>query len=438
MLMLGAAVTGLALLTFLFWVLADLIAAHDVGRVIGPQRAEKLRLARDAARGRLVQIIAGLLGIGAFVFTARNFALARQQSELNRQTLELAMSQARQQAEASQRTLEQNESVQVTDRFARAIEQLGSEAIDVRLGAIYSLERIARDSGRDHPAIIEVLAAFVRRSSQKRAADVPQDLHAAMTVIARRLQTADQGQIKLRDAKLSLLELPGALLAGADLSGADLSGADLTGADLTGAMLSGTDLSRARLDGARLRGAKLANAVLPEARLIGADLDTADLSGADLTGATLRNAGLTETTLVKARLQNADLTEANLSRALLVETQLAGAVLDDGRLPNAVLRQATLSGVNAKRAVLAEADLTETVLSDAHLEEADLTGADLTNANFSGAELRGTRMGGVDLRKVKLTGLDLGGAIVAEDAWLPFGWKRDASSGHIRRETPGR
>jgi hypothetical protein len=52
----------------------------------------------------------------------------------------------------------------ITDRYAKAIEQLGSETIDVRLGGIYALERIAHDSPRDQDqaTIVEVLSAFVR------------------------------------------------------------------------------------------------------------------------------------------------------------------------------------------------------------------------------------------------------------------------------------
>jgi hypothetical protein len=35
---------------------------------------------------------------------------------------------------------------QVTDRYTKAIDQLGSDKIDVRIGGMYALERIARDS----------------------------------------------------------------------------------------------------------------------------------------------------------------------------------------------------------------------------------------------------------------------------------------------------
>jgi hypothetical protein len=75
---------------------------------------------------------------------------------------------------------------QITDRYTKAVEQLGSDKLDVRLGGIYALERIAVDSKRDHPTVVEVFSAFVREhtdpartdsaagESKKPAADVQQ------------------------------------------------------------------------------------------------------------------------------------------------------------------------------------------------------------------------------------------------------------------------
>lgn len=46
----------------------------------------------------------------------------------------------------------------LTDLFTKAIEQLGNkESLEVRLGGIYALERIARESAKDHWPIMEVL-----------------------------------------------------------------------------------------------------------------------------------------------------------------------------------------------------------------------------------------------------------------------------------------
>jgi hypothetical protein len=56
------------------WVLlvpaADWLAHHDVGSA----KAPLLQTARDAARGRLLTLTAGLVAVGALVFTARTFS----------------------------------------------------------------------------------------------------------------------------------------------------------------------------------------------------------------------------------------------------------------------------------------------------------------------------------------------------------------------------
>jgi hypothetical protein len=41
-----------------------------------------------------------------------------------------------------------------SDRYTKAIEQLGSDKLDVRSGGIHALERITVDSKRDHPTVV--------------------------------------------------------------------------------------------------------------------------------------------------------------------------------------------------------------------------------------------------------------------------------------------
>ena len=73
--------------------------------------------------------------------------------------------------EISERTLEATRDQQVTERFTRAIDQLGATddktgdpRLEVRLGGIYALERIALDSPkRDYSTVMEVLTLSKRR-----------------------------------------------------------------------------------------------------------------------------------------------------------------------------------------------------------------------------------------------------------------------------------
>jgi len=143
----------------------------------------------------------------------------------------------------------------VTDRFAKSVELLGSKEIDVRIGAIYSLERIAKDSPKDHWTIMEVLTAFVRNKARlpedkkQKLKPVTTDVQSALTAIGRR-------EAK-HDSKLYSLNLSNTSLTGADLNNANLEGANFQGADLTDADLFAARLQSANLDGTSLSGASM-------------------------------------------------------------------------------------------------------------------------------------------------------------------------------------
>jgi hypothetical protein len=312
---LAAVALALAIAWVLFVPTTDWLAHHDVG----PARGSLHEMALDDARGRLLTLGAGLFAAGALIFTAQNFTLSR-------------------------RTFELTEQGQVTDRYTKAIEQLGSEKLDIRIGGIYALERIARDSARDHPTIIEVLTAFIREYSREPwpppdpAGQEPKrstrpDVQAALTVVGRRDLKDDTRSINLRDAILSGADLSGANLRGADLRGANLRGADLHGADLSGANLSGANLSSADLHGADLHGTLLGDADLTGANLIRTNLIRTDLRGANLRGANLRGADLSSTLLHDADLTGAYLYGADLTGATLPRATLSGAGLGGARWP---------------------------------------------------------------------------------------------------------
>jgi len=74
---------------------------------------------------------------------------------------------------------------QITDRFTKAIEQLGAvdasgkKKLEVRLGGIYALERIANQSERDHWPIVEVLTAYVRENTPRKSLGSTQENQAS-------------------------------------------------------------------------------------------------------------------------------------------------------------------------------------------------------------------------------------------------------------------
>jgi hypothetical protein len=54
----------------------------------------------------------------------------------------------------------------ITESYSKAVEQLSSDKIEQRLGGIYTLERISRESPNDYLTIMEILTAFVRERAR--------------------------------------------------------------------------------------------------------------------------------------------------------------------------------------------------------------------------------------------------------------------------------
>jgi hypothetical protein len=221
---------------------------------------DRLKLQNDA-RTTLLQTLAGLLALsaaGGGAYTAwrqlqdnrrqqqRNEELSREQLQLSREQLrqaldtsqeqlqltreqlQLTREQLRQALDTSQEELRLTRESQLTERFTRAVEQLGSDALDVRLGGIYSLERIAKDSDRDHPTVVEALSAFIRENSrryiqrpepdaaaQRIKVEPGTDIQAAVAVLGRLPQRPDVSRGDLSTARLTGARLEGANLAGA-------------------------------------------------------------------------------------------------------------------------------------------------------------------------------------------------------------------------------
>ena len=272
------------------------------------------------------------------------------------------------------------------EALTKAIEQLSSHNVLVRVDGVYALERVARDSPKDYPRVMEYLTAFIREHSRKErpqpATDEPRtdapkpgtdasdratrpDVQAAITVIGRR-DTRQYGQP-------------------IDLTRLDLTRLDLTNANLAHANLTDADLADANLTRANLRGADLGTADLTRANLTGADLTSANLTDTDLTRAILTGATLTDANFTRADLRTADVRSAECTGAYFANANLAGAILYDADLTGTYLANANLAG--------------------AHLNEA--TGANLTNADLAGATWR-------------------------EALPVPEGWVRNPSSGLLR------
>ncbi len=205
----------------------------------------------DKNRATFLQMLGGLAFLFGAYWTAQNYQLARKGGNV--------------------------------DRFMKAVDQLGAvdkdgkPIIEVRVGAIYSLDALIRASEEEYWNSIETLCAYVRFrkwdggvSKVDGAVHPPADLQAALYTLAfRGNQWGDKSRLDLSNA-----DLRGAYFvrSGDDDAGAKLSKCYFWGADLRGAYLSQAEMQDCHLEGADLR-----DAVLDGANFKGANLQDTDI-----------------------------------------------------------------------------------------------------------------------------------------------------------------
>ena len=200
--------------------------------------------------------------IGALL--AGVFAWCGIQLSLNFRAMSHVLEQGAATQAASERTAYFSSQAGETARYANSMALLGHDSLEVRLGGIYALERLARESKQDHGPVMEVLAAFARTRAFWTEGDIAParpgaDVQAVLCVLGRRTREfdADEDHLDLHGTALARAYVPFANFAGAFLYEANLEGAVLQNADLRGAWLWKARLMGAVLDGAQLQGADL-------------------------------------------------------------------------------------------------------------------------------------------------------------------------------------
>lgn len=384
------------------------------------------------------------------------------------------------------RTVEFQKEGHITDRIHKAVEMLGADKverrdgqertvpnIEVRIGALLSLERIAQDStaydrGRDHVRVMEILCAYIRQNAPAtEARDFPlpdweplaenadaaaraeqaawravrfggiggwgkarewarslppprADIQLALTILGRRSPAQRQVEAhwgpQAQPAAEWVFDTPCPEPPEPAGGGPTDAAARMDWRERLNAWRGVIDSYRGYrpdLRGSNLQGADLSGLVLSGARLQGARLEGAQLWDARLEGAELNAARLEGAHLFEARLWGANLFEARLEGAFLLSARLGGADLDWARLEGATLYEARLEGADLRHARLEGAELVT-----ARLDEADLRRARLEGAMLRGARLEGANLSGATLdARTDLTGASLAGAAACDADW---------------------
>jgi len=244
-----------------------------------PDLKERYTLENELAKD-LLQAIGGIALLFGFYFTNRTIAVSREG--------------------------------QVTDRFNKAVDHLGSDKIEIRIGGICALARIARDSVEDRVEIAELICAFVQQHTEGPSGRLlGRDVRSAVRTLGGR----DWNQT-----------LPDGIV---DLSNTQLANADFRGLRFDTASFEGADLRKANFEGASLRSCNFAGTCCAGAWFRNADLRGANLTGADLADASLRDSDLAGTSLLGSNLQNTSLIGAKMSASRFITRDQLGAAFVD-------------------------------------------------------------------------------------------------------------
>lgn len=229
----------------------------------------------------------------------------------------------------------------VTERYVEAIKLLGSDNETERLGGIYALERIMKDSEKDHWTVVEVLASFVRNRCERQddthivevdgehgtltVSNPPtRDGVVAFEVLCRRPDRPEAHRVDLRNVTLHEVHIEGGRLQDFDLSEADLR--------------------KATFIDCNLKSARLNRAVLEEATLATCNLSRVAFDGASLAGARFHNVSLEKTSLRSAHMDGTRIDEASMKQADLSEAEIVDVLFSDVSMHEARFEGATILG----------------------------------------------------------------------------------------------
>lgn len=338
----------------------------------------------------------------------------------------LRNAQAARQTQATEQQTRNAEENLTTTLINKAVEGLGAEKtvkrdgkestvpnIEVRIGAIYQLERIAHnqahsgtDQGaRDHIRIMEILCAYIRENAPASRAvglgledwpDYPENPTAAdlekraqwrrerAEILRTRIATLQANHKPRTDIQTALTVIGRRDAAQIAVERA----AKGPGRDDTGYRL---DLRATCLQAADLRELNLARALLTEARMEGANLS---------------RALLTRSNFQRVRMEGANLSRACFEATNLGESWAEGTNLIEAQFANASLFRARMQGANSIGAKFEGASLRQACMEEAFLVGAKLIGTDLSGAQMGNANWRNVENSSNIARAADLRGID--------------------------------
>jgi uncharacterized protein YjbI with pentapeptide repeats len=251
------------------------------------------------------------------------------------------------------RNLRLSRAGQLTDRFSKAIEQIGDSDINVRIGGLYALEKVARDSRSNMETVTEILVRFIQnragdQGSNYRRPKLAADIGVALKIVGRR-PGANRESDRL---DLSHLALDGADLTFAKLKEANLcylkaTASNFGKADLRGTLLLTARAERSFFTEADARECDFFNSDLRYSFFVNVNLERANFGSTDLRHVVFSNSkgklSLRQANLTNARLDGTEFKGADLRATIgLTQEQINVASIDSNtKLPSGLHRQSS-------------------------------------------------------------------------------------------------
>ncbi len=347
---------GLGVATLLLVALLWVLPRVQVRNLATPEPKDRF-LAENEARRTLAQVLTGL-GFLITIYTA-------------------------------QENLKVSQTGQITDRYTKAVGQLADQAhLEVRLGGLFSLERVSWESPTDHLAIMQLLATYAQQRLDMGEPAVDLKTNSAVKAASADVRAVFDIFRRRKDELEELERRRGA--------GVSLKNTDLREVDLSLLHLERSDFGGALFDGLRMPLARFSHSSFEKASMIKVQLDLAQLVGARFQQTRLDEANLTGSNFSQAQFRSCRLTRASMMGTTLTHTvfdncDLAGAIFVNAKLQKTRFLKSDLRGAVFGLGAMEGVDFMGSNLDGAYVVGVDLSGCGgLVQTQIDGAEGDGT------------------------------------------------
>lgn len=342
-----------------------------------------------------------------------------------------------------------------TERFTKAIEQLGSENDAIVLGGIYALANLAKDKAETYyTTVYDTLCAYVRNRlgiSSKDSLDtnslvffvtrkdvtnkevyfknLPIPIQTIFNILDDRKNQVDNDKYDKKftpdftNTNFASFDLAKTNFDKARLNQTNLKHTNLTRVSFNKSILIETDFEGANLENvifkdlhlidSNLKDVNLQGALLEDVRINSSNLENTNFRGANFYKVECTSSTLNESNFSDTKINSVDFSNSKFQKARFMKSELKIVEFKNAKLEEAVfqnvnaIHDVSFQDANLYRANFRNVKFQSTVFSRAILKETKLQRTVLRNANFQGAKLQDAQFQGA-----KLEGANFQGALL--------------------------